>query len=160
VRISLRRYKSDDAEGTWRAFDESVSRTAALYYTPAQIAAWNPGTVDLKQWNGRRARAWTIVADAEAKIAGFSDLTADGELDMLFVHPDFGGRGVARALVSAVLDEARRRGLPEVRTHASRAARPALERLGFVTDRENVDNRVRGHLVPNYDMHVTIRLTS
>lgn len=148
MRFSLRRYCPDDAEGTWRAFDEAVSRTAASYYTPAQITAWNPGDVDLNEWNVRRAAAWSIVVDADGEIAGFSDLTADGELDMLYIHPDFGRRGVARALVTAVPGEARRRGLDEVRTRASRAARPAFERFGFVTDRENAETESAARSCP------------
>ena len=83
-------------------------------------------------------------------------LTDDGVLDMLFVHPDAGGQGVARMLVEAVLGEARRRGLARVSTHASRTARPAFERLGFVVDRENVDNTTRGVRVPNFDMHLDL----
>ena len=89
-------------------------------------------------------------------MVGFSDLTDDGVLDMLFVHPDAGGQGVARMLVEAVLGEARRRGLARVSTHASRTARPAFERLGFVVDRENVDNTTRGVWVPNFDMQVLL----
>ena len=75
---------------------------------------------------------------------------------MLFVHPDASRRGVARALVTAVLNEARRRGLNRVTTRASRAARPAFQRFGFVVDRENLDNTVRGVTVPNVDMHIDL----
>jgi putative acetyltransferase len=75
---------------------------------------------------------------------------------MLFVHPDVGGQGVARLLVGAVLEEARRGALTRVVTHASRTARAAFERLGFVVDRENAENWTRGVRVPNYDMHLDL----
>lgn len=75
-------------------------------------------------------------------------------------HLDFGRRGVARALVTAVLEEARRRGLNRVTTRSSRAARPAFQRFGFVVDRENLDNTVRGVTVPNVDMHVDLAKAS
>lgn len=47
----------------------------------------------------------------------------------------------------------RRNGVPQVTTYASRAARAVFERLGFVVDRENSENQVRGVLVPNCEMH-------
>lgn len=75
---------------------------------------------------------------------------------MLFVHPDFNGRGVARALVHAVRAEATTRGMQRVETHASRAAQPAFERLGFVIDVENAQNVVNGVVVPNFDMHIAL----
>lgn len=64
----------------------------------------------------RRTAAWTVVAEADGKVVGFSDLTSDGVLDMLFVHPDFGNHGVGRQLVESVLTGARQRGLSAVAT--------------------------------------------
>lgn len=75
---------------------------------------------------------------------------------MLFVAPSAGGQGVARLLVKEVLDHARARGLTAVTTRASRAARPVLERCGFVVDRENPDNVIGGVTVPNFSMHVDL----
>jgi putative acetyltransferase len=75
---------------------------------------------------------------------------------MLFVHPDAGRRGVARALVEAVVAKARALGLSELRTHASRTARPAFERFGFAVERANDQNWIRGQNVPNYDMRLTV----
>lgn len=98
----------------------------------------------------------SVVAVQGERVVGFSDLTDDGVLDMLFVHPDVGGQGVARLLVGAVPAEARRRGVSRVVTHASRTARAAFERLGFVVDRENAENWTRGVRVPNYDMHLDL----
>ena len=153
---TLRPYRDTDAEPTWQVFHAAVRVAAAADYTPEQLEAWSPDLVDLEAWGRRRAAAWTVVAVAGESVVGFSDLTDDGVLDMMFVHPDAGGRGVGRQLVEAVLGEARRRGLTRVVTHASRTARPAFERLGFVVDRENPDNSTRGVRVPNFDMHLDL----
>jgi predicted acetyltransferase len=48
-------------------------------------------------------------------------------------HPDWRGRGAYRALVRARWDEAARRGVPVLATHARPTSRPILERLGFRT---------------------------
>lgn len=150
--VMLRPYRDSDAEQTWRVFHAAVRTTATADYTAEQVTAWSPDEVDLDVWGRRRGQAWTIVAVAEDRVVGFSDLTDDGVLDMLFVHPEFGGLGVARSLVTAVLQEARRRGFARVETHASRTARPAFERFGFLVVKENPDNMTRGVRVPNFDM--------
>lgn len=152
----LRAYRSDDAAATLAVFVASVTRTAAAHYTPEQIAAWCPPSIDEGAWDAARSAAWTVVAERDGAVVGFADLTAAGELDRLFVHPDAGGTGVARQLTARVLDEAARRGLTRVTTRASRAARPAFERFGFVVDRENTDNVVRGVTVPNTDLHIDL----
>ncbi|WP_432948682.1 GNAT family N-acetyltransferase [Kribbella sp. CA-253562] len=121
-----------------------------------QIAAWAPESVDLVEWNERRSAAYTFVAVVDGRVVGFSDVTDDGLLDMLFVHSDAGGRGVARALVETVVAKARELGLSELHTHASRTARPAFERFGFEVERLNDQNWIRGQYVPNYDMRLTV----
>ncbi len=63
--------------------------------------------------------------------AGFSDLEADGHLDMMFVDPRFQGRGVATALLERVEAEARSLSLSRIFTEASITARPFFERRGF-----------------------------
>ena len=75
---------------------------------------------------------------------------------MLFVYPEDGRGGVARALVTTVLRHTSQLGLPRDETHAGRAARPAFERLGFVVDAENSTNMVRGVHVPNLNMHIEL----
>ncbi|HBY24217.1 MAG TPA: GNAT family N-acetyltransferase [Propionibacteriaceae bacterium] len=152
----LRRYQPADAGATRNVFEAAIRGTAARFYAPEQIDAWCPTTHDPQAWAAARARAWTIVAELDGHLVGFSDLRDDGELDMLFVAPEAGGRGVARALVAEVLAEARRRQLTKVTTRASRAARPAFERFGFVVDRPNENNIVRGVAVPNFEMHIDL----
>ncbi|ADB31246.1 GCN5-related N-acetyltransferase [Kribbella flavida DSM 17836] len=152
----MRAYVPDDAEATWESYFRAIRDTASKDYSPAQIAAWAPASADLVEWNERRSAAHTFVAVVDERVVGFSDVTDDGLLDMLFVHPDAGGRGAARALVGAVVAKARELGLAELHTHASRTARPAFERLGFEVERANDQNWIRGENLPNYDMRLTL----
>lgn len=151
--ISVRPYASDDAVPTWLVFQVAVRRTALHDYTEEQVRAWAPDETDAEEWAGCRASAHTYVVCEGERVVGFSDFTDDGLLDMLFVHPDYSGQGLARMLVERVLQEAKQRGLSRLVTHASRTARPAFEALGFVVDRENTSNWIRGQNLPNFDMH-------
>ena len=148
--------KPADAEPTWSTYFRAVRETASSDYSPAQVAAWAPALADLVAWNDRRVAAHTFVATIEQRVVGFSDVTDDGLLDMLFVHPEAGGRGVARMLVGAVVAKARQLGLTRIHTHASRTARPAFERFGFQVDRPNPENWIRGENLPNYDMSLEL----
>lgn len=82
---------------------------------------------------------------------GFSDLTEDGCLDMMFVHPEFQGLGIASHLLSRVEKEALNLGFTRIYTEASRTARPFFERRGFrVITRQTVEKR--GQSLENFRM--------
>ncbi|GAA1490828.1 GNAT family N-acetyltransferase [Brachybacterium sacelli] len=150
----LRRYASpDDIEPTFTVYQEAIRGTAARVYGPDQVEAWaGPRSTDLKDWDARRRRALTLVAEVDDTVVGFTDLLPDGLVDMLFVHPRAGGRGIARALLTAIMREARERHIPELHTFASRSAQPAFERLGFTLVAHRPKNTVRGVVVPNGEM--------
>ncbi|PRX22657.1 GNAT family N-acetyltransferase [Actinoplanes italicus] len=155
--LRIRPYQDTDADDTWQVFRAAVHGTASRDYSTAQIEAWAPATVDQTRWRQRRSSAHTYIACLETRIAGFSDFTDEGLLDMLFVHPDAGGRGVARALVTHVLQEAAAAGHQRLRVHASLTARPAFERFGFTVDAER-QVELRGQHLRNFAM--SIRLDS
>lgn len=149
----------DDARGTHLAFRLAITRSAVADYEPDQIAAWaGAENLDLSRWDARRAAAHTFVAVADGRVVGFADFLDGGLLDMLFVHPDFGRRGIARVLVATVKREAAAAGLSVLHTRASRTARPVLERLGFHVVADRPDNVVNGVVVPNYEMRCDLQL--
>ena len=162
VSVEIRQFAGRDALSTWQVFQAAVRQLAVRDYTVEQVSAWAPETVDLATWQKRRERAFTLVAVTDGQLAGFTDLTDltdltdTGLVDMLFVHPDHAGRGVGRLLLEAVIDTARACGLTRLHTHASRTAQPVFERLGFITDRLNESNWIRGQNLPNYDMHLDL----
>lgn len=154
--VWLRPYADGDAAATWQVFHAAVRRTTLAYYTPAQAAAWAPDDVDVERWAQRRARAWTIVAVAGDRVAGFADLTEAGEMDMLFVHPDHPRRGIATTLVAHVTAEATARGLARVTVHASRVLQPLLARIGFTLDQDHPHNRHGDQVLANATMHLDL----
>lgn len=107
-------------------------------------------TWDEEPWPFERREAWwaeheadpttpVLVADANGTVAGFSCLSwyrpkrgyRFTREDTIYVHPDWQGRGLGRALLSALIERARELGLhvllavieatnePSIRLHAS-----------------------------------------
>lgn len=113
-------------------FLRAVRETARAHYSLVQVEAWAAEGADLDSWAAARAAADTHVAVVDGRIAGFVDLDDQGHIDLLFVDPDFGRRGVASALLAHVVTLARERGLSALTTFASLTSRPVFERHGFV----------------------------
>ena len=119
-------------------------------YTPAEIDAW-ANIEDLAGWGERRSSRPTWIAQVDGQPVGFTDLMADGLLDMMFVHPEFQGMGIASRLLQKVEAEAGRQGLGRIRTEASRTARPFFEKRGFtLVNPQKV--KKRGRLLENFLM--------
>jgi putative acetyltransferase len=129
--MRIRAYGEADALPTLDAFLRAIRETASSDYGAEQVSVWGRER-DASEWAEKRRAAYTLVAVEDGSVAGFIDLDETGNIDMLFVSPDFTRRGIATALLGAVLDAARQRGLPELTVHASITARPFFERHDFV----------------------------
>jgi putative acetyltransferase len=78
---------------------------------------------------------------------------------MLYVHPDFQRRGVARALLTRIEQLARIQGADRLYTEASITARPVFESVGFhVLAAQTVS--VRGESMTNYRMEKELLLSA
>jgi putative acetyltransferase len=150
--IQLRPYVDDDAASTLATFLSAVTVTAASDYSPEQVAAWSaPQERRLDQWNQRLAERGTIVATIDGELAGFSDVSDEGYIDMMFVDPQFGRRGVASNLLEEAEGRALAHGATTLWTDASITARPFFERHGFTVIAEQ-HPVTRGVSMTNYRM--------
>ena len=146
---SIRRYAPADLDAVIDIYRRAIRETACRDYDPAQIAAW--ARVDREAWSRRRLDRPTWIALQGAEAAGFTDLEANGHLDMMFVHPDHQRRGVATALLETAEAAGRQAGLSRIFTEASITARPFFERRGFrVIAAQTV--ALRGQALANFRM--------
>ncbi len=129
--ITIRPYRAGDVSTLIALFQESARSTGGRDYTASQVRAWAPDFIDPVQFARRSEARSTWVADCEQRVAGFSDLEPDGHIDMLFVHPDFQRRGVARALLAQLERCARNGRINRLYTEASITAKPVFEAVGF-----------------------------
>jgi putative acetyltransferase len=149
--VTIRPYRADDVEALITLFRASVRDIRRRDYTESQVRAWEADDIDHKQFARRCAAKSTWVAESVGRIGGFSDLERDGHIDMLYVHPDYQGCGVARTLLDHIENLARERGLDRLYTEASITARPVFERRGFhVIAAQTVT--MRGESMTNYRM--------
>jgi putative acetyltransferase len=149
--ITIRPYQTDDVAGLVALFRTSVRSIGRRDYTDSQVQAWAPDLIDHDAFARRCAAKSTWIAECERRIAGFSDIEPDGHVDMLYVHPDFQRRGVARALLTHIERLARARGLDRLYTEASITACPVFEAIGFrVIAPQTVI--ARGESMTNYRM--------
>jgi putative acetyltransferase len=148
--VSVRDYVAADCDATIAIFLSAIREVASRDYTPDEIEAWAQ-VEDRDAWATRRASRPSFIAECDGVTIGFSDLEADGHLDMMFVHPAYQGIGAASLLLGKVEDEARRQGLGRIFTEASLTARPFFERRGFtVIARQSVEKR--GQRLTNFRM--------
>jgi len=153
--IRIRAYQPDDLDSLINLFTDTVRRVAGRDYTEAQTAAWAPTAVSRAKWSQRLAGRPTFVAEIGPAIVGFSDLEPDGHIDMMFVHADHQGQGVASRLMDHIEGMAAEFGLAALFTESSITARPFFERRGFHVV-ESQDVEVRGQILRNYRMRRTL----
>lgn len=129
--LAIRLYTPADRDTLIDLFRQSVRRIARRDYSDAQVLAWAPDVIDAARFAARREAKPTWIAACGEKVAGFTDLEPDGHIDMLFVHPDWVGCGVARELLRTVEISARESAMARLYTEASITAKPVFERYGF-----------------------------
>lgn len=133
----VRRAVVDDAVRLHEVSVRAIRHSAAAHYDARQLDVWaGRRSVEGHRWMVENTHV--VVAEADGRVAGFASVALQsvgelqaGEVDQLFVDPDFGGRGVARLLLTSVASTARAAGLRSLHTHASWRAVPAFERLGY-----------------------------
>ena len=144
----IRKYVSTDCKQVADLFYETVHSVNAKDYTIEQLDAWADGSADLEKWDKSFIENYTLVAVEDNCIVGFGDIDRTGYLDMLFVHKDFQGQGIASAICDRLEASIT---TDKIATHASITAKPFFEKRGYKSVKEQQIIRKGIHLT-NYVM--------
>ncbi len=129
--VVIRSALASDHHAIARVFHDSVHQIACQDYSDEQLDAWSPRELPAEYWQQRTAGLEVRVALLDEALAGFIAFTHAGYIDLLYTHPEFARRGVARALLRDAESTLGALGVKMLWTEASVTARGFFEAMGF-----------------------------
>lgn len=113
-------------------YQGTITHINSRHYNPEQISAWAATGERITSLENKIQEQYFYVAvTADNVITGFSSLENDGELDMMYVHKDYQGQGIARLLIQQIYTKAAELGVSTLTAYVSITARPFFEKQGF-----------------------------
>ncbi|MEH2065014.1 MAG: GNAT family N-acetyltransferase [Nostoc sp.] len=159
--ISLRRAQETDAWVLSAIHIAAIKALPATLYTQKELLAWRnyrdkpDGSNILKSM---KVETLWVAMEGDAAI-GFASFIID-ELIGLYVHPQYQGKGIGRALVQHFCDEAIEQSIDKVITTASLYAEGFYLRLGFTAIKRAPHYLRSGVVVPVTKMSKTLRTSN
>ncbi|MES1931000.1 acetyltransferase [Salinisphaera shabanensis T35B1] len=154
--IRVRRFREGDEPALFEIFHSAVHQIARRDYTPRQIEAWAPRTLDENAWREHIRVLQPFVAVRYGRPVGYADLQRNGYIDHFFVGGDHPRQGIGHALMAAIETQARHWQLGELSADVSLTAEAFFSRYGFqVVERQS--RTVRGVALANARMHRVLR---
>lgn len=132
-------------------FHDSVHVISLEMYSQEQVNAWAPTPPDLAFWEKRFQRTQPFIGFINQSAAGFIELTDNGYIDCLYVHPDFQRRGEGSALYAHIEEKARFAGVSSLTVDASKVAKSFFLNRDFQQKRMNTVHR-NGVTLVNFHM--------
>lgn len=121
-----------DAAAMTRLHVRAIRRTASERYSPRQVEVWS-GRIRADTHHPVIADRAAWVAEVDGVVVGFVSLTREtSTLNLLYVDPEYGRRGIGLALALHAVDQAKREGMSELKVSASHLSLPVFLRAGFV----------------------------
>ncbi|MDP4594002.1 MAG: GNAT family N-acetyltransferase [Beijerinckiaceae bacterium] len=135
--IALRPYLPADTPVLIITFREAVLELTVDDYDEDQRDAWSAAADDEEAFGKRLEASLTLIATIEGNPVGFISLKDNSTIDLLYVHPDFSGVGVAKILLEAIEKLAAARGATELISDVSDTARGFFEKYGYSAQQRN-----------------------
>ena len=157
--MEIRRYRRGEEEQVWKVYFAATRVSVARDYHAELIERWAPEKQDMNEWAERVAEKNPFVAVVEREILGMAEIEGDGFIDYFYVHPDWQGRGVGKALLRRIEDEAEQLGVKRMYADVSVTAKDFFLAMGFEI-LEAKENVILGHPAPNFRMEKDIAVES
>ncbi len=129
--VTLRPMLPQDGPALATLFVASIEDLIDADYTPAQQAAWAGVADDQASFVEHLSGLLTLVASIAGGTVGFAALKAPDHIEMVYVHPEAVGQGVATALCNALETIARSRKVERLTVAASDTAQGFFAKRGY-----------------------------
>ncbi len=133
--LTIRSAEPDDAAAIAALLIRSIREVCGPDYDNDErlLAQWcaNKTPDNIARWTGDPNSYW-IVALADDTIAGTASMTLNGDIKLCYVLPEYLHRGIGKAMLEQLLQQARLLGLHTLRLESTRTAREFYKRNGFI----------------------------
>ena len=137
LKPGLRPYLPADAPICAAIAEASIAELTTDDYTEAQQEAWIASFPDEDELSERLSEQLTLIATLGESTVGFASLKGAEHIDMLYVHPEAVGQGVATTLIDALERLATSRGAKKLTADVSDTAQPFFAHRGYTSQQRN-----------------------
>lgn len=129
--ILIQRAKITDLPAILKVFSDTIKIVNLKDYTQEQVSAWSERGIVNKVWKDRINKDYFIIAIIDQKIVGFSSLSSEGCIDMMFVHHEYQNQGIAKYMISCLISYAEQSNIFNLFSDVSLTAKGFFEKMGF-----------------------------
>lgn len=136
--MNIRKYEKNDNQEIYKLFYDTVHNIKRKTYTKKQLDLWAKKRVDLDNWCEKFAQSYTIVAEDNGEIIGFSNINSEGYIDTLYVHKNHQNKKVATNILSNIEKYSFENNFHQIMTYSSENAKAFFEKSGYVVEEQNI----------------------
>ena len=152
---ALRPFLPADTPVLAAIFAAAIQELTGEDYDETQQEAWASVADDEAEFGKKLAGELTLIASLNNAPVGFASLKGKDHIDMLYVHPNAAGQGVASALLNALEKLAGARGATKLTVEASDNAQEFFRKRGYVARQRN-SVTINGEWLANTTMQKTL----
>lgn len=149
--MEIRSYTAADAPAILELFRGTILTVNMEDYTQKQCEVWANSFSSIEDLHFRLTASFTVIAEQNGQVIGFGNLNDQREIDLLYTHKNFQGRGMGSALLKELESAAYLKKYEELSTEASITARDFFLSKGYFQVEEQ-NKCVRGTEFINFIM--------
>ena len=131
-KIIVREYRPADVQELANIYYNTIHLINIQHYSQEQVDVWAPeSSLETEGWAKKFTRTKPFVAVAGDEIVGFAEFEPNGHIDCFYVHHNWIGKGVGKALMRAILTRAGELNIATIFSEVSITAKPFFESQGF-----------------------------
>lgn len=155
IQIELHLGDLTDLKALQNLFVDTVSAVCSADYDAEQIAVWTSSVEDSERWLDIMTKQVVVVAKISDLIVGFATLANGNYIDLMYVHKDHQGKGIAGTLYQYLEHVALQNDQSDLYADVSKTALPFFQHMGFSIEREQTVVR-KGVALTNFRMRKLI----
>ena len=146
----------NDLDAITFLFRHTIQTTASKDYSAQEIASWSEGAKNTDNWHKRIDTHYFLLAKVENKLVGMASLDKTGYLDVIYIHPQHQGHGLASTLLLKMEEKALEYGHNRITSEVSITAKPFFLHKGYSIVKPQLV-LCRGVVLRNYNVKKTLQ---